>query len=217
MKYQKNMKNFILEHNLSEILIDDVIPHLRLERYKKGTLILSAHENVDSIYFLVEGKLEISSIMLSGNKIFINNLFPLEIFGDVEFLNEKDTLFDVLAITECLCIILPFDVIKKHLQENYHFWKLLAMESNTKLLKTNMATLLKGSYSLKTILSNYIVNNGYEIRFNSLSELALQFNVSYRNLSRVIKSLSEDGIVVKERKRIVALNREALRRYSAEL
>lgn len=217
MNSKNNIQGFIEKYNLEEILTEEVIPHLKLRKYNKTELILSAHEPVRNIYFLVEGMVEISSMMLSGNKIFINNLYPLEIFGDVEYVNKQEPMFDVLAARNCMCIVLPFPVIKQYLETSYHFWKLLAVEGNTKLLKTNIATVLKGSYSLKTVLSNYIIKSGYTIQFNSMAELALQFNVSYRNLSRIIKELTEEGVISKERKKITTLDREKLEKYSADL
>lgn len=217
MKSKKNIQRFIEDYNLKDVLTDEIIPYLRLETYKKDELILSAHQPVKNIYFLVEGMVEISSMMLSGNKIFINNLSPLEIFGDLEYVNKQLPLFDVLAANDSLCIVLPFSVIKRHLDTSHHFWKLMALEGNTKLLMTNRATILKGSYSLKTVLSNYIVKNNYEITFNSMAELALQFNVSYRNLSRIIKELTEEGVIAKERKKITTLDRKRLEEHSADL
>lgn len=217
MNSKNNIKGFIEKYHLEEILTEEVIPQLKLRKYNKTELILSAHEPVRNIYFLVEGVVEISSMMLSGNKIFINNLYPLEIFGDVEYVNKQEPMFDVLAAENCMCIVLPFPVIEQYLETSYHFWKLLATEGNTKLLKTNTATILKGSYSLKTVLSNYIIKSGYTIRFNSMAELALQFNVSYRNLSRIIKELTEEGVISKERKKITTLDRERLEKYSADL
>jgi len=217
MNSKKSIKNFITDYHLEDILTDEVIPHLKLKSYKKDELILNAHEPVKNIYFLVEGMVEISSMMLSGNKIFINYLYPLEIFGDVEYVNKKDPMFDVLAAEPSLCIVVPFPVIEQYLETSYQFWKLLAVEGNTKLLRTNKATILKGTYSLKTVLSNYIIKSGYSITFNSMAELALQFNVSYRNLSRIIKELTEDKVIKKERKKITTLNREKLEEYSADL
>ncbi len=217
MNHYESIKEFIEEYHLENILIDDVIPHVKIVKYKKGEVIFSAHEPVNYIYFLVEGKAEVSSITLSGTKIFINNLYPLELFGDLEYVNKKAPMFDVIAAKSCLCILLPFSTIEKHLETSYHFWKLIAEEGNVKLLRTNAATILKGSFSLKTVLSNYIIKNNYTITFNSLTELALQFNVSYRNLSRVIKEMTEEDIILKERKKIITLDRERLDEFSAEL
>ena len=126
-------------------------------------------------------------------------------------------MFDVLAAKPSICIVLPFSVIEEHLETNYHFWKLIAVEGNTKLLRTNKATILKGTYTLKTVLANYIIKSGYSITFTSMADLALQLNVSYRNLSRVVKELTEEGVIYKERKKISTLDRERLEEYSAEL
>jgi CRP-like cAMP-binding protein len=211
------LNNYIDKFNLNDVFPKEIRKFLKIKKYQKGETIFNAYKPVLYIYFLVEGLVEINSIMLSGNKLFINNLFPLELIGDLEYMNEQDAMFDVVAADDCITILLPFEVAKKHLENNPKFWKLLAIECNKKLLRTNRSIILKGSYSLKTVLANHLIKNKYEINFTSLVNLASQLNVSYRNLSRVIKILAEEGIIKKERKKIITLDREKLNDYSVNI
>jgi CRP-like cAMP-binding protein len=211
------LNNYIDKFNLNDVFPKEIRKFLKIKKYQKGETIFNAYKPVLYIYFLVEGLVEINSILLSGNKLFINNLFPLELIGDLEYMNEQDAMFDVVAADDCITILLPFEVAKKHLENNPKFWKLLAIECNKKLLRTNRSIILKGSYSLKTVLANHLIKNKYEINFTSLVNLASQLNVSYRNLSRVIKILAEEGIIKKERKKIITLDREKLNDYSVNI
>lgn len=43
------------------------------------------------------------------------------------------------------------EVHREQLEENPYFWKLMAKEGNSKLLRTNKSVILKNSYDLKTI------------------------------------------------------------------
>ncbi|WP_319370196.1 Crp/Fnr family transcriptional regulator [uncultured Ilyobacter sp.] len=211
------LENYIQKFNLEEVFPPEIRRFLKIKKYAKGEIIFNAYKPVLYIYFLVEGLVEINSIMLSGNKLFINNLFPLELIGDLEYMNNQDAMFDVVAADASTAILLPFDIAKKYLEDNPKFWRLLAIECNKKLLRTNKAIILKGSYSLKTVLANYLIKNNYEITFSSLVDLAAHLNVSYRNLSRVIKTLSEEGVIKKDRKKIITLKRKELKNYSVNI
>lgn len=211
------LDKYIEKFNLGDVFPKEIRKFLKIKKFQKGEIIFNAYKPVLYIYFLVEGLVEINSIMLSGNKLFINNLFPLELIGDLEYMNNQDAMFDVVSADDCTAILLPFEVARKHLENNPEFWKLLAIECNKKLLRTNKAIILKGSYSLKTVLANHLIKNDFEINFDSLVNLASHLNVSYRNLSRVIKALSEEGIIRKERKKIITLNREKLKSYSVNI
>ncbi|MGL4789757.1 MAG: Crp/Fnr family transcriptional regulator, partial [Cetobacterium sp.] len=131
--------NYISLFKLDEILVKEVQEKLLLRHYKKGEYILEAHKGTNSIYFVVEGTVEVSCILDNGNQVCLNILKPLEIFGDIEFINKQEVLFDVVAKNDVSVILLPFVVAREFLNENINFWKFLAIEGNKKLLNTNKA------------------------------------------------------------------------------
>lgn len=212
-----NLNEYIDEYKLGAILLPEIRHHLQLKKFKKGEFILNARKPVEYIYFLVEGIAEVNSITLSGNKIFIDNLLPLELFGDLEYINQETPSFDVVAMKDTICILLPFKIVEKHFEDNAMFWKLMAKEGNKKLSQTNRAIILQRTHSLRMVLSSYLIKNDYTINFEYISDLAAQLNVSYRNLSRVIKALSDEGIIKKEKHKIITLDREKLDEYSVDI
>ncbi|MGL4308062.1 MAG: Crp/Fnr family transcriptional regulator, partial [Cetobacterium sp.] len=193
------IKNEILKNKLEKIIPEILWDKLSISNYKKGNFILESDSKVNNIYFILSGKVEISYILSNGNRIFINSLDPLEIFGDIEYVAEVEVLYDVVAIENTTILILPFNLADKYLKDNSYFWKFLAMEGNKKLLKTNRAILLKNTLPLKLLLAQFLVKNNYEVNFKNLYDLAGELNVSYRNLTRNIKILVENNIIRKER------------------
>lgn len=204
------IKDEILKNNLNKILPENIWDKLNICFYKKGNFILEADCKVKNIYLILEGKVEISYILNNGNRIFINSLDPLEIFGDIEFVNGSEVLYDVVAIDKTKILLISFEVAEKYLKDNFYFWKFLAKEGNKKLLKTNKAILLKNTLPLKLLLIQHLVKNNYEIKFENLNDLAAELNVSYRNLTRNIKFLVENNIIGKERKKITVIDKKRL-------
>ena len=126
----KKIEQYITSYNLDDILIKEVHEKLLIKHYKKGEYILEAHKGTNSIYFIVEGTVEVSCILDNGNQICLNILRPLEIFGDIEYINKEEVLFDVVAKSDVIVILLPFQLAKDYLEDNINFWRFLAIEGN---------------------------------------------------------------------------------------
>lgn len=195
----KKIEQYINFFNLDDILIKEVHEKLLIKHYKKGEYILEAHKGTNSIYFIVEGTVEVSCILDNGNQICLNILKPLEIFGDIEYINKEEVLFDVVAKSDVAVILLPFQLAKDYLEDNINFWRFLAIEGNKKLLNTNRAIFYKSTLKAKDIFIKYLEDNGGEITFKSLDELSGILNISYRNLTRIIKFYISKGTIIKDR------------------
>ncbi len=196
------VEGFITKFGLERILPKDIRGKLILKHYNRGEYILESHKSSSNIYFVVDGTVEVSYILDNGNQICLNILKPLEIFGDIEYINREEVLFDVIAKTEVLVILLPFQVANEYLINNIDFWKFLAIEGNKKLLKTNRSIFYKSTLKAKDIFLKYIEDNSGVITFNSLDELSSRLNISYRNLTRIISFFVKEKKIIKDKNSI---------------
>ncbi|MEI6857475.1 Crp/Fnr family transcriptional regulator [Psychrilyobacter sp.] len=218
MKNTQIIENFIDTHKLNNLFSKENVNLFKFKKYSQGENIINAKDEVKHIYFIVSGGVDIHSFLASGRSIFINKLSPPEIFGDVEYLGETSMLFDVIANSNnTLIMSISFKAIEAHLKENSQLWRFLGVASIQKLLKTNRAILLKEGFNLKNILALHLVKNDHLINFKSLNELSKELNVSYRNLTRIIKFFTDSGIIKKDRKSIITLDKDAIKRYSKEI
>lgn len=204
------ISNYIKKFRLEKILPPDIWKHLSLKQYRKKEYIFNSNKEVRGIYLVVKGGVEVSTYLFNGRYVFINNLDPLEIFGDVEYISKEKAIFDVLAIQPTTVIYLPFEIIDRYLIENPFFWRFIAQEGSEKLLRTNKSILLKSNYNLKTVFASYLVQNEYELQFRSLVELSQHLNVSYRNLTRVIREFKEEKLIEKKKNSIIALRKDII-------
>ncbi len=218
MKNSQIIKNFIDTYGLDNLFSKENINLFNLKKYSKGENILNAKDEVKHIYFIVSGGVDIHSFLASGRGIFINKLSPPEIFGDVEYLGETSMLFDVIANSDSTLIMsISFKSIETYLKDNSQLWRFLGAASTRKLLKTNSAILLKEGFNLKNILALHLVQNDHLINFKSLNELSKELNVSYRNLTRIIKFFTDSGLIKKDRRSISTLDEAAMKKYAKEI
>lgn len=198
----KNLNFYIEKFSLNNILPENVRERLILKHFNKDEYILEAHKNSSNIYFVVEGTVEVSYILDNGNQICLNVLEPLEIFGDVEYVNREKVVFDVIAKSKVCVILLPFQIANDFLADNIEFWRFLAIEGNKKLLNTNKAIFYKSTLKAKDIFLKYIKDHNGKIKFKSLDELSSILNISYRNLTRIILQCKNDNLIIKTRNSI---------------
>jgi len=218
MKSSLIIEKFIDKYKLNNLFSKENTNLFKLKKYSKGENIINAKDEVKHIYFILAGEVDIHSFLASGRSIFINKLSPPEIFGDVEYLGETSMLFDVTANSNnTLIMSISFKDIEANLSNNSQLWRFLGVASTRKLLKTNRAILLKEGFNLKNILALHLVKNDHLITFKSLNELSKELNVSYRNLTRIIKFFIDSGIIRKDRKSIITLDKESIKKYAKEI
>lgn len=198
------VKYYIDKFNLSNILTPSIITDISIKTYKKNSFILEAGIPVKFLGFLVEGKIEVNSILENGNHIIIDELFTPSIFGDIEYIAKIQNTLQNLVVKENHTKILsiPFSVLDEKLCNNVYFWKKLAVESADKLIKTNYSVLKKLNNKLEDIIIDLLMENNYEYQYHSIDSFSKILNVSYRNLTRVLKKLVDDGVIIKENKKI---------------
>ena len=78
----------------------------------------------------------------------------------------------------------------------------MAIESADKLIRTNYSVLKRLNNKLEDIIVDLLIENNNEFTFLSLDAFSKTLNVSYRNLTRVLKKLTEDNIIIKEKNKI---------------
>ncbi|MDP0494540.1 MAG: Crp/Fnr family transcriptional regulator [Fusobacterium sp. JB021] len=212
-----NIDDYIYNNHLSHIITPKIKSKIFIKNYSPNEIILNSHNKVNNIYFIVKGKVEISYITSSGKHLFLNSLEKGDFFGDVEYVNKCNTIYDVSAIGDTTIILLPFNIIDIFLNDNVYFWKLLCIETNKKILDTNHIVIANKSLNLKSLLVNYIIQNNFKIYFDSLKELSIKLNSSYRNLTRVIKYLLKENIIIKTKHSIIVIDKEKFLDLAEEL
>ena len=203
MKEIIEIKYYIDKYKLGDILPPEIMTYISIKTYKKNSLILEADKTIENLYFLLEGKIEVNSILENGKHIIIDELFPFSVFGDIEYVaGIYDTLQNLISKEQTKVLSVPFSVLDSKLSNNVHFWKKMAIESADKLIRTNYSVLKRLNNKLEDIIVDLLIENNNEFTFLSLDAFSKTLNVSYRNLTRVLKKLTEDSIIIKEKNKI---------------
>lgn len=200
------MKNkHTLEYYLKHFSLEKCFPKkfhnkLYLKTFKKGEIIFSISDSSQSLYLLVEGKLKISSAFYGDKEVVIEYCKPLEVLGEIEYIQNKDIYINVETITPCIVISISrydFDLILKGNDELYRF---LLKNLSEKLTKGVKKTLKFHQKPLKERVLEYLNSASQNKEINNIKylEMAHSLKISDRYLRKILKEMVEDGVIEKK-------------------
>ncbi len=88
------------------------------KRYSAGTLIVRRGTPGDCMYLLVEGKVQVPVFDQEGRQLFVAQLGPKQIFGEMALLTGEARSADVIAVTDCQCVIFPRDAVDRLIRQH---------------------------------------------------------------------------------------------------
>ncbi|MGX9132892.1 Crp/Fnr family transcriptional regulator [Rummeliibacillus sp. JY-2-4R] len=211
----------LTKYNFEEIFSDIHSTPFVLQKYCAGEIILNEGVELHTLLYLVEGKVKATSSVETGKSLLLRFSHPLSIIGDVELIRHVPVQSQITAITNCLCIALPFDYIYMNEMSNPLFLQDLLKALSYKLQTGTTASRVNLLSSVEDRFASYLLSTttpdnefGLELQTANIGEIADLLGTTHRHLNRVIQHLSERGIINKSKKAIRILNEQALEKMS---
>ena len=209
MKNKHTLDYYLKRFSLEKCFSPKVRSKLYLKNFEKGEIIFSISDSSQYLYFLVEGKIKVSSALYSDKEVVIEYSKPLEILGEIEYIQNKENYINVETITPCTVISISrydFDIILKGNDELYKF---LLKSLSEKLTKGVKKTLKFHQKPLKERILEYLnsASKNKEIENIKYIEMAHSLKISDRYLRKILKEMDEEGIIKKISKKIILLKK----------
>lgn len=215
------IRDKLMEYELHKIFEHYEQRPFTLFAYKAGEAILREGEEIQYLLYLVEGRVKATSSVETGKSLLLRFNHPLALIGDLELVRHMPVQSQITAVTECLCIALPFDYIYKYEMTNVAFLQHLLKHLSYKLQTITTASRVNLLASVENRLASYLLSIstpgnafGTELQTGNTKEMADLLGTTHRHLNRVIRDLTEKGIIEKTRKYIRIHNYEKLEEMS---
>ncbi|SDS85163.1 cAMP-binding domain of CRP or a regulatory subunit of cAMP-dependent protein kinases [Paenibacillaceae bacterium GAS479] len=215
-RIQRYMSQFNLDGVFSE---PDSLP-IQLRTYERNELVLIEGDELDGIYFQVEGRTKISSSVGTGKSLLLRYCHPLSIMGDVELFQKVVVQSQVEAAEKTVFLFIDIRTVEAKLLKDYKFLNELLRHLSYKLQTCTTASRINllasveeryASYLLTTRLQNEF---GKEIQTTKIPEIASLIGTTPRHLNRVIQKLSDVNILNKDNKSITIIDWQRLEKLS---
>ncbi len=88
------------------------------QHFAAGTVIVQRGTPGDCMYLLVEGKVQIPVFDQEGRQLFVAQLGAKQIFGEMALLTGESRNADVIAVTDCHCLVFPRDAVDRLIRQH---------------------------------------------------------------------------------------------------
>ena len=195
--------------------ISDNCLKMQKKTISKGQIITTYMEKRKQICILLSGKADLIRYDLNGNKDIIERFYESDIFGEAFYpVNINNELF-VEATENCEVLLFLYDDIRTKCRNNCQFHTTLVsnlfeltlkrtIQQNTRIEILSKRTIREKLLSYFSILSGKGFHQTITIPF-SLTNLADYLSVDRSAMMRELKSLADEGFIMKNGNKIKLL------------
>jgi CRP-like cAMP-binding protein len=184
----------------------------RVRSYRKGTYLCHQGDPADEIFFLLQGRVEISSVSITGNRVLHATVDEAQFIGELGALAESDRTASVLTLEDSQVWAVDAESFLKFLADepsaSRGLMRALArqVEANEAFVDDLLFLDLKGRVAkrllqLATPSLEDLPADGVMIPAVTHADLASLCGGSRENVTRILSDLQRRGLVIREGQR----------------
>ena len=206
------LSRYIAQFDLLNIFSREKPPTFELFQFQKGDLLLRSGELSDYFFFLVEGQLKVYNYSPGGKIIFLSNLIPFQVIGEIASLWGWEATANVEAKSKVLCIGIHLNTHRDDLLNDLFFLRFLCQKMALKTISNNKYFSSTKFDSLDNRLAALLFSNAIDGKVEpKLSEWAELLCITYRHLLRTLNKFVEKGILAKQDRYYILIDQEMLK------
>ncbi|MEF2965749.1 cyclic nucleotide-binding domain-containing protein [Paenibacillus sp. M1] len=210
---------YLRTFRIDSAIPEDLKPHLSLCRFGQGEFICTQGEPAGVLYILVKGKIKIYTTSAEGKTLILSFKSPVEIIGDIEYVQGGDIINTVEAVTSVDMIGISYRWLRKFANDDPKFLQfLLDIVTRKFLIKSNDLS-FNLMYPVEVRLASYLLSVCFDgtdallqgrLSTSDLKDAANLIGVSYRHLNRVLYQFCAEGLTERTKDGIIVINRDGL-------
>lgn len=216
------LKQINLFSEMSDRDLEKVFHLASRQKYRKDNMILIEEEVGSTMFIILSGRVKISRISDDGREVILSMLSDGDFFGEMSLLDGHTRSANVTASEESELLVIRreefLQMLKDYPQIAINLLKELAQrirksDEHIKSLSLQDATGRVATTLLRIAEDSGMFRKG-QVEISELplqQDLANMAGTSRETISRVIKSLTEDGFLKKQGGKIIILDYERFR------
>lgn len=204
----KDKMDYLNELEIAQYFPEEIIKEVKVERFKKGDIIVMEAFHTGNAWRIVEGSVKVTIYPDLGQE-FNGEFKTGEWIGVASILTENVVTADMEAREEVVLLTIPLrKMIDKYPDIMANLWERIAKGASNEFIRFLGGTLAKAVMTNEGYFLRYLDENGRELIFENTKELSELVNTNLRTLQRIIKKLKEEGIIEKSRKAIRVIDHD---------
>ena len=208
---------------LENDVLSEMAPHIEERSFSPGQMVILEGEPCRAVYFVAQGVVRMHRLSPEGREQVLAYLGPGEPFNLVPALDGRPNLATVDAVTDATLYTIPCELFRRILRD-HHEVALVVMErlaAEVRRLSDMVENL--ALHTVRTRLARFLlahvstelgeVANGTQPpRRWTQEEIAAHIGTVRDVLGRMLRTFADDGLIRRERGRLVVTDRAGLER-----
>lgn len=216
---REQLQSYLHMHQIESIFSEQLIPHLSLYHFEQGEVICSQGDAAQYLYVLVKGTIKVFTTSAEGKALIISFKAPLEVIGDIEYMQGNPNLNTVEAVSPVWMIGVHHRWLDKYGKDYapllYFLLKIITQKFYVKSNSLSFNLMHPVEVRLASYLLSVYGEQSDSLITEQLSSVSLKdtanfIGTSYRHLNRVIHRLCEEGLIERTRGFIRVKDRDKL-------
>ncbi|MDP1421926.1 cyclic nucleotide-binding domain-containing protein [Peribacillus simplex] len=200
----EKLNHYLEAHQLESIFNGALMSYLSLYQVKPGECICSQGDRMNYLYVLVKGKVKVYTTSDEGKNLILSFKTPLEVIGDIEYIQGIDIINTVEAVSDVYVIGIHHQWLKKYAEGQPAFLQFLLRVITQKFYVKSKSLSFNLMHPVEVRLASYLLSVSFDetsdqitgrLNTESLKDTANFIGTSYRHLNRVILQLCRNGLI----------------------
>ena len=216
------VRRHYLFSGLDEKIFDALVPHMAVESFEKGATLFHRGDQADNFYFVESGQIELSLISADGQKKVIEVVSHDRTFAEaVLFMRESKYPVTAEALSDSSVLRIPnhryYDLLCNNPDACMRLLSDVSRHLHARVREIERLTI----QNARTRLSGYLIDHIVETNDDEATVrldlprhvIASRLSITPETLSRLFRSMSDDGILTIDDRLVFVHSLSRLRPY----
>ncbi|MEO1769327.1 Crp/Fnr family transcriptional regulator [Candidatus Enterococcus ferrettii] len=192
---------------------------MELYEFHGNEQLISEQEEVPGLYYLVAGEVKVYTLLENGEEFLAALNTAPEIFGEIEYFQDCEALFNVEAIGQVYAFFISKSELNRF-QNDLQIIKLLTEKLSRKLYLKSNNSIIHLNLTIDGRIANIIY---YKMKRErslcitlDIAQIAAVVNSSYRHVNRVLRKWEKKKIIKREGKHIHIYDKGFFKYYALD-
>jgi CRP-like cAMP-binding protein len=214
-----SLKDLPLFATLSDPEVATLLPLVQVRTHYPRTLVLGAGSPIDGLYIIVSGRVKVLMEDERGRQVIVAQLREGDICGELGLMQEVRSSEAIEAVTQCELIYVPRKAVLECIERNpkVAMFMLNVVTERLRDTRRNCATLALETASSRVI--KVLLEHGHQVDTEwsvdvGAETIAALVGASREMVSRVVRNLIERGLVRRNKRKLIVIDRSRLVAYA---
>ena len=209
------LKTVPLFSQFSDQQLSVLFPAIQHRSYPRHSFMLRAGENTDALYIILAGRAKVVIDDGEGREVTLTTIGPSEYFGEMSLIDDKPRSASVEALEPCEVLYISKGAFMSCLKDNFDAAMLMLKgvigrlrEADRKI--ASLALMDVHGRVARLLMDLARETNGAWVVDTGSEEIARMVGASREMVSRVLKDMRDGGIIRRDKRKIIVLDRASM-------